>query len=123
MHTAVLNLFLFSEIYDLVILVGLAAVVGLGFVQTALQGVLERKTGLSWKRFILLAYVPSAAGSIVYFIVVRILDMAGYFKGFLAGLGELLIGISWTITSVAALIAGLIVYVSRVYAREEKGKL
>lgn len=120
---SLLNLVLFVNILDLVILVGIAEVVGLGLVQAALQRVFERKTGLSWKRFMLWAYVPSSAGSVVYFIVVRILDKAGYFKGFLAGLGELLVGMSWAITSVAALIAGLIVYVVQTYAREEKGQL
>lgn len=118
---SLLNLVLFVNILDFVILVEIAEVVGLGFAQAALQRVFERKTGLSWVRFMLWAYLPSAAVSAVYFIVVLILGEVGYFKGFLGGIVETLMGLAWLITSIAALIAGLIVYVAQTYAREEKG--
>ncbi len=103
---SILNLWAVLVLSVFGVLLGILAVVGLGFGLGALQGVFEREMELSWKRFILLTYVPSAAVSAVYFIVVLILDWAGYFKGFFAGLGEFLTGLAWLITSVAALIAG-----------------
>lgn len=120
---SILNLWAVLVLSVFGVLLGILAVVGLGFGLGALQGVFERKTGLSWKRFILLAYVPSAAVSAVYFIVVLILDWAGYFKGFLSGLGEFLTGLAWLITSVAALIAGGIIIGIMDRRREEKGQL
>lgn len=120
---SILNLWavLFLSVFGL--LLGIAAVVGLGFAQAALQRVFERKTGLSWVRFMLWAYLPSAAGSIVYFIVVLMLDKAGYFKGFFAGLGEFIIGLAWSITSVAALAAGGLILWLMSRHGERKGQL
>lgn len=59
---SLLNLVLFVNILDFVILVGIAEVVGLGFAQAALQRVFERKTGLSWS-------ITSAAALIAGFVI------------------------------------------------------
>lgn len=120
---AILNLWAVLVLSVFGVLLGIAAAVGLGFALSALQGVFERKIGLSWKRFILLTYVPSVAVSAVYFIVVLILDRAGYFKGILAGLGEFLMGMSWSITSVAALAVGALILWLMSRHRERKGQL
>lgn len=117
---SILNLWAVLVLSVLGLLLGIAAVMGLGFAQAALQGVFERKTGLSWKRFILWAYVSSSAVSAVYLIVVLILDKMRYFKGFFGGLVEFLTGLAWSITSAAVLIAGRIILISK---RERKGQL
>ncbi len=103
---SILNLWAVLVLSVFGVLLGILAVVGLGFGLGALQGVVEREVEVSWERFIVLAYVPSAAVSAVYFIVVLILDWAGYFKGFFGGFGEFLTGLAWSITSAASLIAG-----------------
>lgn len=105
------------------VLLGIAAAAGLGFAHAALWGLFERKTGLCWWKYLLWAYLPSIAGSAVYFIVVEILDNNGYFKGFLAGLGEFLIGMSWGITSAAALVSGIIIILIFSRRRKRKGQL
>lgn len=120
---SILNLWAVLVLSVFGLLLGIAAVVGLGFAQTALQRVFEGKTGLCWWKYLLWAYLPSVAGSAVFYIIVEILDKNGYFKGLFAGLGEFLIGMSWAITSVAALVVGLVIVLIFSRRRKRKGQL
>lgn len=100
------NLCLFFGLYGgglvLAILVTSGAVFGI----TRLRGAFERRYGISAPKFALLAFVPSVAVSGIFYIVILILDKAGYFRGFLAGLGEFIYGLVWLITSAAAVVLG-----------------
>ena len=90
------------------IIIGLAALVALGFASKCIYRVFERKYGLRKVWFILVSYVPSVIGAVIYGIVFAALDAAGYFKGFLAGLGELIFLLSLAPTAAVYLIAGTI---------------
>lgn len=74
--------------------IGLAVVAGflvlaaLGFASGLIYEKFKKKYGLKPSRFILATYLPSAAISVINFIVVSILDSLDYFDGFLGGLGE-----------------------------------
>lgn len=77
------------------------------------------KYGFSAPKFFLCAYAPSVAASAVYYAVVCALDKAGYYKGFMAGLGEYLMGLAWLITSAAAVVMAAICFaVSTAIARK-----
>lgn len=82
----IFNLVAFLVLYEFGILLGIAAVIGLGYAHAALQGVFERKMGLTWGRYMLLAYLPSIVLSGVFFIIIHV----SY----------------WTITSVVAFAVG-----------------
>lgn len=60
-----------------------------------------------WKYW-LCTSVPAAVVSVLGFVLVLILDEAGFFKGFLGGVGECLIGLSCSIYSVVFLVVGVI---------------
>lgn len=102
------NLMLFFGLYGGGLLLAILVTAGAVFGMTRLRGVFERHYGISAPRFGLLAFVPSVAVSGIFFIVILILDNAGYFKGFLAGLGESLFGLTWLITTAAAAVMGAV---------------
>ena len=60
-----------------------------------------------WKYW-LCTSVPAAVVSVLGFVLVLILDEAGFFKGFLGGAAEGLIGLSCSIYSVVFLVVGVI---------------
>lgn len=60
-----------------------------------------------WKYW-LCTSVPAVVVSVLGFVLVLILDEAGFFKGFLGGAAEGLIGLSCSIYSVVFLVVGVI---------------
>lgn len=60
-----------------------------------------------WKYW-LCTSVPAAVVSVLGFVLVLILDEAGFFKGFLGGAAKGLIGLSCSIYSVVFLVVGVI---------------
>ncbi len=104
-----INLFMFFLTISpfVAVLIGLAAVTALGFASSRLIPVFERKLSLKAKWFILAAYISPIIGAAVYWIVYLILDAAGYFSGWFAGLGEGLYAISLSLTAVAYFISGI----------------
>ena len=90
------------------VIIGVAALVALGFASKCIFRVFERKYGL-WKRwFILVSYVPSVIGALICWIVFDALEKANYFTGFLAGLGEFIFLLSLGPTAIVYLISGTI---------------
>ncbi len=73
------NHLLFNLAFTL--LIGLAAVIALGFASSRLLPVFERKYSLKEKRFILAAYVSPIIGAAVYWGVCWLLDAAGHQSG------------------------------------------
>lgn len=108
---SVANLILFFVIYGPGLASAILVTAGAVFGITRLRGVFERHYGMSYPRFGLLVFVPSLAASLIAYIVFQILDKAGYFKGFFAGLGEYLFTLTWLITSAAAAVIGAVMLV------------
>lgn len=90
------------------IIIGLAALVALGFASKCIYRVFERKYELRKIWFILVSYVPSVIGALIYGIIFAALEAADYFTGFLAGLGELIFLLSLAPTAIVYLISGVI---------------
>lgn len=107
---AVVNLMLFFMTINLAmtIMVGLSALAALGFAASRVFRVLKRKNGIKFRQFITAAFVPSAVGAAVYWIVYAILDASGYFRGWFAGLGEGIFGIALAPTACVYLVLGII---------------
>lgn len=108
---SVANLMLFFGLMQIGILIAIIVTGGAVFGIDRLRVLFANKYGFSAPKFFLCAYAPSVAASAVYFAVVCALDKAGYFKGFMAGLGETLMGLVWLITSAAAVVLGFIMHV------------
>ena len=106
----IVNLLVFFLTFSLAaaIIIGLAALVALGFASECIYRVFKRKYGLRKIWFILISYVPSVIGALIYGIVFAALNEVGYFTGFLAGLGELIFLLSLAPTAVVYLISGTI---------------
>ena len=104
----IINLILFLTIGEVAVLIGLAVLVALGFAASRIFRVFRRKYELKKIWFILVSYAPSVIGAILYGIVFAALDAAGYFTGFLAGLGELIFLLSLAPTAIVHLISGTI---------------
>lgn len=106
---SIVNLLVFFTTFSLAaaILIGLAALTALGFASSRVLRVFKRKYGLRTRWFILASYVPSVVGAAVYFIAYLILDHVGYFRGFLAGLGEFIFALSLAPTALCYLISGI----------------
>lgn len=92
----------------LAIVIGLAVLIPLGLASSQIGRIFGRKYGMKKSRFILTAFVPPVAGSVIYLIAICILDAAGAFSGFLAGLGEFLMALSLVPTSLVYLISGVV---------------
>lgn len=84
------------------IAITLAAGIGIDRLRRLFRKKYEMKAPL----FFVCAYLPSIIGSVIYFVVYNYLDGIGYFEGFLAGLGEMLMGLSWISTAAAFAAAG-----------------
>lgn len=80
------------------------------------------KYGFSAPKFFLCAYAPSVAASAVYYAVVCALDEAGYYKGFMAGLGEYLMALAWIITSAAAVVLAAICFAVTTAIARKRGE-
>ena len=106
----IINLLIFFLTISLAatIVIGLAALAALGFASECIYRVFKRKYGLRKLWFILISYVPSVIGALIYGLVFAALDEVGYFTGFLAGLGELILLMSLAPTAVVYLISGTI---------------
>lgn len=119
-----LNILLFLSLFPFGVLAAIALTAGAAFGIDSLRVLLAGKYGFSVPKFLLCAYAPSIAASAVYFAVVSYLDKTGYFKGYFAGMGEFLTGLSWLITSAAAAVLGIIMLIitSMIIARKEKSK-
>lgn len=116
---SVANLILFFAIYGGGLLLAMLVTAGTVFGISGLRGVFERHYGISAPKFALFAFVPSLAVSGIFYIVILILDKAGYFRGFLAGLGEFIYGLVWLITSGAAVVLGAVMLAVTSKARNE----
>lgn len=116
---SVANLMLFFGLMQIGVLIAIVVTGGAVFGFDRLRMLFANKYGFSAPKFFLCAYAPSVAVSAVYYAVVCALDKAGYYKGFMAGLGETLVGLSWLITSAAAVVMAAICFaVSTAIARK-----
>lgn len=90
------------------IIIGVSALIALGFASSRIFKVFKRKYGMKLLWFILASHIPPIIGMVIYWIVYLSLDAAGYFTGWFAGLGELLFGFTLTPAAVIYLISGAI---------------
>lgn len=119
---AVLGLILIFEFMWGGLLIGIAAVIGMAFGADRLRMLFKRKYGMNAAKFFLCAYVPPIVGSVILYVVVELLDEAGYFSGFFAGLGEFLMALSCVIASGAfAAAGGIWLAVSTIIERKRAG--
>lgn len=119
---AVLGLILIFEFMWGGLLIGIAAVMGIAFGADRLRMLFKRKYGMNAAKFFLCSYVPPIVGSIILFVVVELLDEAGYFSGFMAGLGEFLMALSCVIASAAfAAAGGIWLMISTIIERKRAG--
>lgn len=88
------------------VLVAIALALAAAFGIDCLRRLFHRKYGLNAGLFFLCAYAPSAATSVILYIVVALLDEAGYFSGMFPGLGEFLLAISYMLSAFALAAAG-----------------
>lgn len=88
------------------VLIDIAVTFAAGIGIDRLRGLFRKKYAIKAPLFFLLAYLPSIIGSAVYLAAVIHLDNIGYYKGFFAGLGELLAGYAWILTAAAFTAAG-----------------
>lgn len=107
---SLLNFFVFSLFYSLgfTVIAGLAVLTALGFASGHLITVFDRKYRLRTRWFVIASYVSPVIGAAVYWIVFMILDAAGHFKGWFAGVGEMLYGLSLAATAAVYLISGVL---------------
>ncbi len=90
-------------------LIGLAAVIALGFASSRLVPVFERKYCLKTRWFILAAYISPIIGAAVYWIVFMSFDAAGnYNSGWSDGIAEGLYAFLLSATALSYLISGAI---------------
>ncbi|MDY4588576.1 MAG: hypothetical protein SPD47_09010 [Oscillospiraceae bacterium] len=97
-----LGLFFILPVIPLILLA--AHVTGVVF----LKRVYIKRGWLTPWKYWLCTSVPAAVVSVLGFVLVLILDEAGFFKGFLGGAAEGLIGLSCSIYSVVFLVVGVI---------------
>lgn len=90
------------------LLLGIVADIVMAFGADWLRKLFKRKYGLSAASFVLCAYAPPIAGSVIVYAVVAALDEAGHFRGLFAGLGEYLFALSCVIASGVFAAAGFI---------------
>lgn len=104
------NLVVFFTTFSLAaaIVIGLAALTALGFASSRVFPVFKRKCGLKMRWFIPTSYVPSVVGAAVYCIIFWSLNNSGYFKGFLAGVGEYILLLSLVPTAICYFISGTV---------------
>lgn len=107
---SILNFFVFLLFFSLsvTVIVGLAVLTALGFASGRFITVFDRKYSLKTRWFVIASYITPVAAAAVYWIVFLILDAAGYFKGWFAGVGELLYAISLSATAAVYFISGLL---------------
>ena len=105
---SILNLALFFLIWGPGVFIAIAATLAAAFGIDCLRRLYKRKYELKTARFLVCAYVPSVLCAAIAYITVLKLDEAGYFTGFLAGLGEFMITFSYLITAGAALAAAFV---------------
>ncbi len=92
-----------------VVLIGLAAVIALGYASSRLIPVFERKYSLKANRFVLAAYISPIIGAAVYWIVFMSFDAAGnYNSGWSDGIAEGLYAFLLSATALSYLISGAI---------------
>lgn len=104
------------------LLIGIAAVMGMAFGADRMRILYKRKYGMNAAKFFLCAYVPPIVGSVILFVVVELLDEAGYFSGLFPGLGEFLMALSCVIASGAfAAAGGIWLTVSTIIERKRAG--
>lgn len=97
---------LFAELMNVGLFIDFALVLGMAFGGYCINKLYRRKYGISAPMFFLCAYVPPLVSSIIYFVIILILDATGYFKGFMAGLGEALTALAFVAVSVVLVIVG-----------------
>lgn len=100
--------FLLTLSLEAAVIIGLAALVALGFASSRIYRVFKRKYELRKIWFIIISYVPSVIGALIYWIVYMALDAADYFTGLFAGLGEFIFLLSLAPTAIVYLISGTI---------------
>lgn len=92
--------------FGFAVVAGFGVLAALGFASSLIYDKFKKEYGLKPSRFILAAYLPSAAGSVISVIVIIILDNLNYFKGFLGGAGEFLSSLFFAVPAVLYLIFG-----------------
>ncbi len=102
------------------LLINIAATLAAGIGVDRLRRLFRKKYGLKAPLFFVCAYLLSIIGSVVYLAVFAYLDSIGYFVGFLAGLGELILGIAWLVTAAAfTAVGGLYLLFSFIIQKSE----
>ena len=87
-------------------IIDITLILGMAFGGYRLSELFRRKYEMGAPRFFLCAYVPPMVGSGIYFVIILILDSAGYFSGFLGGLGESLTALAFVIASIVLAVVG-----------------
>ena len=104
----VLNMILFLALYPAGAVLAILAILAASFGIDCLRRLYKKKFNIKTQRYLVCAYVPSVLFSAMFFLIVLRLDAGGYFEGFMAGLGELVFGLSWMISSGAAWVTSFI---------------
>lgn len=115
------NLMLYLLLLEFGVVLGIILTAGAAFGIGRLRGVFERRYGFSSPKFFLCAYAPSVAAAGIYYLIFTILDSAKIFRGMMAGLLELLIGLSWLITAGVAAASGAVILIISANIRAKKG--
>lgn len=92
--------------FGFAVVAGFGVLAALGFASSLIYDKFKKEYGLKPSRFILAAYVPSVAGSVISVIVIIILDNLNYFKGFFGGAGEFISSLFFAAVAVLYLIFG-----------------
>ncbi len=92
--------------FGFAVVAGFGVLAALGFASSLIYDKFKKEYGLKPSRFILAAYLPSAAGSVISFIIILILDSLDYFDGFLGGAGEFLSSLFFAAAAILYLIFG-----------------
>ncbi len=104
-----LSMNLISLLFNLAvtIVIGLVAVIALGYASCKLLPIFERKYSLNAKWFVLAAYISPIIGAAVYWIVFMSLDAAGHYgSDWSDGIAEGLYAFLLSATALAYLISG-----------------
>ncbi|MCM1165564.1 MAG: hypothetical protein NC299_03875 [Lachnospiraceae bacterium] len=119
----ILGILLFFGLMELGLLIGIVVALGAAFGADRLRVLFRKKYGLNAGVFFLCAYVPPLVGAGIAFVTVLLLDEAGYFSGFLAGVRAAIFALASLIAAgVFAAAGGVMLLISAMIERARSGK-